>query len=204
MRNPRPGSAIPSTKEGLPPRQALLAFLTSPNCSQDDGWSRTSVTGFADPRLTARPRRQSHPQHAGQGSNLPLPDLEAGAPPLGLPAYQSTVTVHREGIEPPSGPWGHRLYRPAHSPLCHLCVRHVWEEGFEPSTSRIRSERSAKLSYTQITFSQDGWARTSGLLRPRQACSQLHHVLNDSQRQPSSQRDSNPRPRVESPGILDR
>ena len=31
-------------------------------------------------------------KHAGQGSNLPLPDLEAGVPPLELPAYQRHST----------------------------------------------------------------------------------------------------------------
>ena len=31
-------------------------------------------------------------KHAGQGSNLPLPDLEAGIPPLELPSYQRHST----------------------------------------------------------------------------------------------------------------
>jgi hypothetical protein len=33
-------------------------------------------------------------KHAGQGSDLPLPDLEAGVPPLELPAYQLPQSTH--------------------------------------------------------------------------------------------------------------
>jgi hypothetical protein len=39
-------------------------------------------------------------QHAVQGSNLPLPGLEAGVPPLELTAYRAH-SVRREGVEPP-------------------------------------------------------------------------------------------------------
>jgi hypothetical protein len=46
--------------------------------------NRTCVSGFADQRLTTRPRDQ---KHAVKGLNLPTPDLEAGVPPLGLTAY---------------------------------------------------------------------------------------------------------------------
>ncbi len=104
-------------------------------------------------------RERERKKHAGQGSNLSLPDLESGAPPLGLPARKhcghGPVLCHamrREGLEP-SKAMGRRLYRPLRLPLrtpTRDALLEVWEEGFEPSTSRIRSERSAKLSYTQI------------------------------------------------------
>ena len=55
----------------------------------------------SSPRLSMRPPRLRSEQfvkkHAGQGSNLPLPDLESGVPPLELPAYP----MRREGVEPP-------------------------------------------------------------------------------------------------------
>lgn len=56
---------------------------------------------------------------AAQGSNLPLPDLESGVPPLELPAHYSEV--RREGLEPPQA-YGQRLYRPPQLPLCHLRI----------------------------------------------------------------------------------
>lgn len=79
----------------------------------DDGWNRTSVDGDCSPApcrsatsSTARspgflpPLALAHAmglhaatvaprQHAGQGLNLSLPALEAGVPPLELPARQS-------------------------------------------------------------------------------------------------------------------
>jgi hypothetical protein len=67
--------------------------------------SNLHPTEVAAPRLTTRPRRQRK-KHAGQGSNLSLPVLETGVPPLELPAcgYRANTKMRREGFEPPSCP----------------------------------------------------------------------------------------------------
>ena len=79
-------------------------------------------------------------KHAGQGSNLSLPVLETGVPPLELPAC--VARVRREGFEPPSSPWGFQGYS---------------------------LMQSTALPPARIQNSQRGRIRTFDLVRPRHA-----------------------------------
>ena len=89
-------------------------------------------------------------QHAGQGSNLSLPVLETGVPPLELPAHGRCLLADNAqgGTRTPVGRQGHQLYRLMQSPLCHLRAKTVSVEGFEPSAPCTRSTCAAKLRHT--------------------------------------------------------
>jgi hypothetical protein len=89
--------------------------------------------------------------HAGQGSNLPFPDLEAGVPPLELPAQRLCASMRREGFEPPCISEERAGLRPAALPFCHLREL-VSVEEFEPSTPCARGTCAATLRYTLKTF----------------------------------------------------
>ena len=87
-------------------------------------------------------------KHAGQGSNLSLPVLETGVPPLELPAC--VARVRREGFEPPSSPWGFQGYS---------------------------LMQSTALPPARIQNSQRGRIRTFDLVRPRHArCQTAPHA----------------------------
>ena len=104
---------------------------------EDDGRNRTCVSGGC----SSAPLPLGHVvvghQHAGQGSNLSLPDLEAGAPPLGLPARE--VDMRREGFEPPFATGAARVTAWCIAALPPARIFNaVSVEGFEPSTPCAR------------------------------------------------------------------
>ena len=89
---------------------------------EDDGRNRTCVSGGC----SSAPHRSAtsslaNTQHAGLGSNQSLPDLEAGAPPLGLPAYrrEQKCAGKESNLRSPVGLPG---LQPGAWPLCHLRV----------------------------------------------------------------------------------
>ena len=117
----------------------------------DHDRNRTCITGFADPHLAIRSRGPI--KRAGQGSNLPLPDLEAGVPPLELPAHCCTFSrcVGRD-LNPHVSPKRGRGYGPLH---CH----------------------SATYAKSEPSISQRGRIRTFDLVRPRHArCQATPHA----------------------------
>ena len=101
----------------------------------DHDRNRTCMSGFADPHAAPGRRRDFAFGHvvrikcAGQGSNLPLPDLEAGVPPLELPAHHGN-SMRREGLEPPCISKERAGLRPAALPFCHLRVseKSAWKD----------------------------------------------------------------------------
>jgi hypothetical protein len=121
----------------------------------DHDRNRTCLSGFAGPHLAIRSRGQFSTPGRDRtcrrgGFAFRFPDLEAGVPPLELPARRTTlISMRREGFEPPciSKREGGVTAR-CIAILPPTLLSKISVEGFEPSTPCARGTCAAKLHYT--------------------------------------------------------
>jgi hypothetical protein len=159
---------------GFEPTRTRFTASCSTNLSyghRDHGRNRTCVSGLCRPA----PHRSatwscSNVTRAAQGSNLPLPDLESGVPPLELPAQSSSQCAGRDSNPRrpmASGSTGRRNCRSA--TCAFVSPGKVFTAKARRTPRRGRASRG--------TLSQRGRVRTFDLVYPKHARYQLRYTL---------------------------